>query len=51
MMFKRDPFHSHTAQYVLEYTGGYRDHRSDPSIPTGQGNKDPYIQSNISSSS
>ena len=31
-------------EHVLKYTGGYRDHRSDPSIPTGQGNKDPYIQ-------
>ena len=31
-------------EHVLKYTGGYRDHRSDPSIPVGQGNKDPYIQ-------
>jgi hypothetical protein len=31
-------------EHILQYTGGYRDHRSDPSIPTGQGNKDPYIQ-------
>jgi hypothetical protein len=29
-------------EHILEYTGGYRDHRSDPSIPPGQGNKDPY---------
>lgn len=31
-------------EHILKYTGGYRDHRSDPSIPIGQGNKDPYIQ-------
>jgi hypothetical protein len=31
-------------EHILKYTGGYRDHRSDPSIPVGQGNKDPYIQ-------
>ena len=31
-------------EHILKYTGGYRDHRSDPGIPTGQGNKDPYIQ-------
>jgi hypothetical protein len=31
-------------EHILKYTGGYRDHRSDLSIPTGQGNKDPYIQ-------
>ena len=33
-----------SGEHTLKYTGGYRDHRSDPSIPTGQGNKDPYVQ-------
>lgn len=30
--------------HILHYTTGYRDHKSDPTIPSGQGNKDPYIQ-------
>lgn len=30
--------------HVLHYTAGYRDSRSDPSIPAGQGNQKPYIQ-------
>jgi hypothetical protein len=31
-------------EHILHYTTGYRDHRSDPTIPIGQGNKEPYIQ-------
>jgi hypothetical protein len=31
-------------EHTLHYTTGYRDSRSDPSIPPGQGNLAPYIQ-------
>jgi hypothetical protein len=31
-------------EHILHYITGYRDHRSDPTIPIGQGNKEPYIQ-------
>jgi hypothetical protein len=31
-------------EHILHYTTGYRDSRSDPTIPVGQGNKEPYIQ-------
>jgi hypothetical protein len=31
-------------QHTLHYTTGYRDSRSDPSIPPGEGNLAPYIQ-------
>ena len=31
-------------EHTLHYTTGYRDSRSDPTIPMGQGNKEPYIQ-------
>lgn len=30
--------------HILHYTTGYRDSRSDPTIPPGQGNEAPYIQ-------
>lgn len=30
--------------HVLHYTAGYRDSRSDPTIPEGQGNQSPYVQ-------
>jgi len=30
--------------HVVHYTTGYRDSRSDPTIPPGQGNAKPYIQ-------
>jgi hypothetical protein len=33
-----------TGEHTLHYTTGYRDTRSDPSIPPGQGNLAPYIQ-------
>ena len=31
-------------QHTVHYTTGYRDSRSDPTIPPGQGNQSPYIQ-------
>ena len=31
-------------EHTLHYTTGYKDSRSDPSIPPGQGNLAPYIQ-------
>jgi hypothetical protein len=31
-------------QHTVHYTTGYRDSRSDPTIPPGQGNQAPYIQ-------
>jgi hypothetical protein len=31
-------------EHTLHYTTGYRDSRSDPAIPIGDGNKEPYIQ-------
>jgi hypothetical protein len=31
-------------ELTLHYTTGYKDSRSDPSIPPGQGNLAPYIQ-------
>ena len=31
-------------EHTLHYTTGYKDSRSDPSIPPGQGNTAPYIQ-------
>jgi hypothetical protein len=31
-------------QHTVHYTTGYRDSRSDPTIPPGQGNLAPYIQ-------
>ena len=31
-------------EHTLHYTTGYKDSRSDPTIPVGQGNKEPYIQ-------
>jgi hypothetical protein len=30
--------------HILHYTTGYRDSKSDPTIPPGQGNEAPYIQ-------
>jgi hypothetical protein len=33
-----------TGEHIIRYTTGYRDHRSDPTIPEGEGNKNPYIQ-------
>jgi hypothetical protein len=33
-----------TGEHIIRYTTGYRDHRSDPTIPEGKGNKNPYIQ-------
>jgi hypothetical protein len=31
-------------QHTVHYITGYRDSRSDPTIPPGQGNQSPYIQ-------
>jgi hypothetical protein len=31
-------------QHTVHYTTGYRDSKSDPTIPPGQGNQAPYIQ-------
>ena len=31
-------------EHTLHYTTGYKDSRSDPSIPPGQGNLAPYIR-------
>jgi hypothetical protein len=31
-------------QHTVHYTMGYRDSKSDPTIPPGQGNQAPYIQ-------
>jgi hypothetical protein len=33
-----------TGEHIIHYITGYRDQRSDPTIPEGEGNKNPYIQ-------